>query len=127
MSNLKDLYENSTDPDVVKARQQSEGNLAKSYFDGVPRGQNNTAADVYQDQFKTRTPGDKQVQLSQSDDATLGTWKEPALNHLVEVVANNKLNPLNESGERSHKYNPRDSSTHYLVANNGELGVVYSG
>jgi len=115
---LLERYETSEQDGVVKARQQAAGQHAASYFDGLPRGQNNTAPDEFQTQFTPRTPGDKQVAQSQVDDDTMGTWLPRALNWYAEMAQNNRL-ILSREGKLVHLYNARDIDSHYsdLFAN----------
>jgi len=115
---LLERYETSEEDGVVKARQQAEGKFAASYFDGLPRGQYNTAPDEFQTQFTPRVPGDKQVIQSQVDDDTMGTWLPRALSWYAEMAQNNRL-ILSREGKLVHLYNARKTSSYYsnLFAN----------
>ena len=121
---LLERYENSDADGVVKARQQAAGERASSYFDGVPRGQNNTAPDEFQTQFTTRTPGDKEILLSFNDDDTMGTWLPRALNWYAEMAQRNDL-ILGRDGTIVHRYNARDIDSHYTDLFASTPGVAY--
>lgn len=120
---LLERYENSDADGVVKARQQAEGARAASYFDGKPRGQDNTAPDEYQAQFTTRTPGNTNVPLSAADDDTLGTWLPRALQFYGEQVSNNRLNS-DSAGRLIHLYNARDEDSYYATQFSTARGVM---
>lgn len=120
---LLERYETSDVDGIVKARQQAAGAQAASYFDGKPRGQENTSPDEYQTQFKTRTPGDRNVPISSADDDTLGTWLPRALQFYSEQVSNNKLNS-DRYGRLVHLYNARDAGSHYATQFSTARGVM---
>ena len=122
MAGLLDKYLESDTYNVVKARQQSEGEFSDSYFDGTSRAPNNVAPDEYQGQFGPREPGDKQVSLSQADDDTNGGWYDKAMMYHGTVVQNNAYS--NYKGNLVHKYNQRDESTHYTEQCSDAIGVV---
>ena len=120
---LLERYETSDKNGIVKARHQAEGKLAASYFDGIPRGQGNTSPDEFQTQFDPRTPGDKNVPISTTDDDTMGTWLERALSYYAEQVSNNRLNSDRE-GRLIHLYNARDRSSYYSTLFSTARGVM---
>ena len=116
-------YETSENDGIIKARQQAEGKRAVNYFDGIPRGQNNTSPDEFQSQFTPRIPGDKQVAQSQVDDDTMGTWLPRAMNWYGEMAQNNKL-ILSREGKLIHLYNARDIDSHYTDIYANTPGVM---
>jgi len=120
---LLERYNNSAADGVVKARQQSEGKREVNYFDGEARGQNNTSPDQYQTQFKARTPGNKEVLLSFTDDDTMGTWLERAMNWYAELAQRNNL-IMSRDGKLIHRYNARDRDSHYTDKFANTPGVI---
>jgi hypothetical protein len=123
MSDLLETYNTSVLDGIVKARAQSEGAQAHSYFDGTPRGRNNTSPDEFQSEFTTRPPGSKEIFLSVGDDDTDGTWLERALNWYAELIQNNKLT-TGRSGQSIHSYNARQESSHYGTVHSTARGIM---
>lgn len=107
MSDLLDLYEKSRIDNVVKAREQSEGDRQVDHFDRLNEFSTN---------FATREPGDTTVQLSNDPNATTGNFTDRAREYY-----NEELKDVTDG--RFKRYN---RNRKYLEANSNELGVIYS-
>ena len=105
MSDLLDLYEKSTADNVVKAREQSEGEREVNHFD---------LQNDFSDNFTARTPGDKSIQLSSDPTDTNGNFTEDARNYYDTELAD-------LTDRRYQKYNRQNK---YLEGNNAP-GAIY--
>ena len=101
-SPILDLYNSSNAPNVVNARNQSEGKLEANYFDGVARGPGNNIADQIQKEFSAREPGQKKIELAIEEDATRGSWLPPAFRMYDEFL--NRVNLSSYHGKLVHIY-----------------------
>ena len=110
MVGLLKKYLESTIDNVVKARQQAEGELG---VDNMPND--------FQSEFQPREPGTKYYPQSPGEDDTFGRWLNKALLYYGSVVTD----PLfsNYKDRLVHKYNQRDPGTHYTEQYSETLGV----